>query len=90
VIISFCAEDRAMLRGAKPILPERDRERRWEAVRRALARRGWRSLNQASRAVDFDYTTLVNAINYGLAKNPRLRTVDALDRLGIYEILREA
>ena len=60
------------------------------AVRAELDRKGYRSLAHAARAADLDYATLAKVIRVGLSSNPRVRTVEALTKLGIVDLVRRA
>jgi hypothetical protein len=64
-----------------------DREGRRRRIEEMLRAGGFKSLSQASRAVDLDYTTMHRIVSRGLPPNPRLNTVRALQRLGIYELV---
>jgi hypothetical protein len=64
-----------------------DEAARVVAARRALLDRGYMSLAEAARAGELDYTTLTKVVRFGLPRNPRVRTIEGLRRLGIFELI---
>lgn len=60
---------------------------RAQAIVRGL---GFRSLSQAARKVDLDYSTLHRVLRDGLSEDAKQKTVDALRSLGLLDLATRA
>lgn len=64
-----------------------DARTRERAIVAALAARGLTSLSGAARAAGLDVTTLAKVVRMGLAPNPRVKTIEGLEKIGILDLV---
>lgn len=61
----------------------------FEALKKAIAAEGYKSISQAAIAVGFQPNVLIRILREGLPANPRINTVERLTKLGVYELLKK-